>query len=129
MKDWKKSVLLILTAIMVVLLYAFGSGTTEPYKINGTIIGVQSQHDTRVYVLYKDKNEKIVKRSTHQSEIITDGVTTINPHDYLPGYGRKTSYGAIPGYESDYAYYETGEYLKRQEGKNVWRDYLSREHH
>jgi hypothetical protein len=84
MKDWKKSLLLILTAIMVILLFAFGGGP-DRYK-NATIIGVLPQHATRVEIVYKNEHGDFLYRSTHQSEIVTDGKTIVNPQDFLSGY-------------------------------------------
>jgi len=83
-----RSSLLILAAIMI-----FGVvGCHRESKLGiERIIAVEKDHATRISVTYKDKNGSYYKTSFHQSQTITDGTTTINPHDYLSGYGGKKS--------------------------------------
>lgn len=109
MKIPKLSLTIALPAIALVLAFTFGGGPVFPHKINGTIIAVENmQHGTRIRIIYKEYAEL----NTHQSTSVTDGTTTVNPHDYLTGYGGKTPYGAISGHEKEYE-----EYLKQEENK------------
>ena len=100
----KKRLLLTLSALVFVLVSAC-DGDTSPYKIDGTIIGVAPQHDTRIELIYKDPKGTIQERSTHQSEIVTDGETAVGPRDYLPIYCKKECrpFGAISGHENDFS--------------------------
>ncbi|MDO8260377.1 MAG: hypothetical protein Q7T50_02660 [Candidatus Magasanikbacteria bacterium] len=69
------------------------------------IIAVEEHHATRIFVIYKDKNGSYYSDTIHQATTVTDGATTINPHDYLSLYGGKKSYGPLPGCEKEYQDY------------------------
>jgi hypothetical protein len=86
----KKGLLTILSIVTLVILFACVEGGLLPIKIDGDIIGVLPQHATRVMIVYQNHNGKIVDKSIHQSEVVTDGKITVNPRDYLPLYCQKT---------------------------------------
>lgn len=63
MKNREKSALLILTAIMVVLLFAFGGGT-KPYKVDGTITAVLPINAKYITVVRNDKKRYSPQRTS-----------------------------------------------------------------
>ena len=127
----KKGLLILFSAVTLIVLFQFNPSCVETRKIDDTIIAVLHINAKYVTVVYNHKNGAPYSEQIFHGQTVTDGITTIDPHDYISPYCQPKckSYGAIPGHESDYAYYETGEYLKNQEWKNVWRDYLFRKHH
>jgi hypothetical protein len=112
-----------LMGIAIVLIMLFATPTNNaPHKIDGTIIGVNDYfHATRIELVYKDPNGVIQERNIHQSEIVTDGTTVINPHDYLSTYEGKTPYGAIKGHEDEYQ-----QYLNKRKGFHGWPETVDR---
>ena len=93
-----------INTLILLLLLALLSDCKEGPKKMGIekIIAVEPHHATRITVVYKDKNGMYYRTSLHQSRIITDGFITINPHDYLIGYGDKKTYGPIKGQDKEY---------------------------
>lgn len=88
--------------LLTIALVLFNCGESHPKLGIEKIIAVEPHHATRVLVVYKDKNGRYYTDTIHQSNSITDGTITINPHDYLAGYGGKKSYGPLPGCEQEY---------------------------
>ncbi len=89
MKIPKLSFTTIFIAVALVIAFLCGGGPFAPHKIDGTIIGVMPQHATRIEIIYKDPSGKMMQKSIHQSETVTDGKIIVDPHDYLSGYCKK----------------------------------------
>ena len=95
-----KGVLILFSASILIFLAEI-SGNTVPH---GTIIGVLPQHDTRVELVYRYPDRTFKTESTHQSEVVTDGKSTVDPQKYLSIYCKKTCipYGPLPGHKKEY---------------------------
>lgn len=107
MKKLINSSFFILVAFVIFVLV----GCNETNRLGmEKIIAVEEHHATRVFIIYKDKNGSYYNATIHQSNTVTDGITTINPHDYLSLYGGKRPYGPIPGCEKEYQNYVTNKH-------------------
>lgn len=66
------------------------------------IVAVEKYHDTRVWVIYKDKDGKCRKESLFQSDTVNCFGSVVCAEEYLSG---RKSYGAVPGQENEYQKY------------------------
>lgn len=96
-----------LISIFIILIAAlsFAGCNDGPRQLGiAKIIAVTPHHATRVVVIHKDKNGFYYADSIHHLSTVSDGTTTIHPHDYLDG---RKPYGPLPECEKEYQDYLT----------------------
>ncbi len=93
----KKGLLTLLSAVAIVALIQLNPSCTETQKIDGTITAVLPINAKYISVVHNDKNGVPCTEQVFHSQTVTDGITTVNPHDYIPQYCKTEckSYGDI----------------------------------
>ena len=105
-KTMKRLIGIFMFVLVLLMAFVLTSYDESPKKLGiEKIIAIEPHHATRIFVIYKDKNGLYYSDTIHQSNTVTDGTTTINPHDYLSLYGGKKPYGLLPNCEKEYQDY------------------------
>jgi hypothetical protein len=114
LKEAREMRRLVVSVVVLVFFLGLPGGCVDSSKQeqkNEKTIGVRKQHDTRVFILCKDKQGQYFEKSFHKSEQVICGGKTFKLEDFVT-ICKTDCYIAFPGQEK-----ELENYLKKSKNR------------